>query len=188
MKRTCLHTITTFPEFSGNTDELKIGVNQNKSSEFSRYSAGSIKKTNFLRMKKIFCILSFVVVAMGYGCQQPSGLTANQVEGTSKWVMASYLDELNKGEYEKSLLHFLNNPVESRELNMNDYIAFADNSITNKKTIDSITLNDNVVADVENTIEMQLEITYSDGSKASKWVQMQQVDGIWKLTTRGSLF
>gem|GEM_PF-1033844 len=56
MKRTCLHTIT-------NTDELKIGVSQNKSCEFHP----TIKQTNYFRMKiLIFTILLIVF----WGCKK----------------------------------------------------------------------------------------------------------------------
>jgi len=139
-------------------------------------------------MKKIIYKSVIIMAVICFGCQQPSGLNANEVQGTAKWVMATYLDDINKGEYEKSLLYFLNNPVASGELSMEDYIAFADNSITKQKTIKTIALSEKASTDIENTIEMNMEITYSDGSNASKWLQIQQVDGIWKLTTRGSLF
>lgn len=139
-------------------------------------------------MKKSIYIFLFAMTAFGFGCKQSTGLMANQVEGTSKWVIASYLDKLNNGEYEQSLLFFLNPPVANGELTMNEYVAFADNSLTKQKTISAISLSEKVVAEINNTIEMYIEFTYLDGSNASKWVQMQQADGIWKLTTRGSLF
>jgi len=81
MKRTCLHKNTTCPDVSGigdqrklNTDELNIGDSQNKSCDPDNYrDHPAIRKTNYLRMKKVTSYIQLIVfiACVGYlsGCQ-----------------------------------------------------------------------------------------------------------------------
>lgn len=138
-------------------------------------------------MKSMYYVF-VMVMALMVGCKTGKSFNAAETPGTAKWVVASFFDNINTGEYEKSLELFVTSPVTAGEISLEQYIGFVNQSLSNNKSITKIGLIEEAVEETTEQLKITVQITYGDGSEASKWVICQQVEGVWKMTTRGSMF
>ncbi len=120
--------------------------------------------------------------------EQSKQLASSEKEGSAKWVLGSFFNLINNGNYEKSLTLFVKDPVKGGELSLADFKKFADKSLTKQKSITDLSFTEKPDEANPNSVEVTVHISYKDGSTVSKWVIVQNVEGKWKLTTRGSLF
>jgi len=138
-------------------------------------------------MKRFFIL--FFLSAFIFGANAQTFKMNNKRDlKTAKGVAVTFFRDINRGKYEDSLTLFKNDPVAANELSLEEYKRFVDENITNGRKIKKIFLTEKDVEDNENQLEYTITIFYKDKSEKEKWVVVEKVEGVWKLTTRGSLF
>ncbi len=138
-------------------------------------------------MKRFFIL--FILSAFIFGANAQTFKMNNKRDlKTAKGVAVTFFRDINRGKYEDSLTLFKNDPVAANELSLEEYKRFVDENITNGRKIKKIFLTEKDVEDNENQLEYTITIFYKDKSEKEKWVIVEKVEGVWKLTTRGSLF
>ncbi|MBP7553060.1 MAG: hypothetical protein KA885_06505 [Spirochaetes bacterium] len=138
-------------------------------------------------MKRFFIL--FFLSAFIFGANAQTFKMNNKRDlKTAKGVAVTFFRDINRGKYEDSLTLFKNDPVAANELSLEEYKRFVDENITNGRKIKKIFLTEKDVEDNENQLEYTITIFYKDKSEKEKWVIVEKVEGVWKLTTRGSLF
>ncbi|MBN2651858.1 MAG: hypothetical protein JXR63_05695 [Spirochaetales bacterium] len=139
-------------------------------------------------MSKFLFMFSVVSLFALSCCTEDQSFASREAEGSAKRVVASFFDFVNAGEYEKSLGLFKDDPVAAGEITMDFYKQYVDENISKGKSIKSIDLSDDKVDGEINQVNIEIDIDYKDGSEAEKWVIVEKVGDVWKMTTRGSLF
>lgn len=138
-------------------------------------------------MKRFFIL--FFLSAFIFGANAQTFKMNNKRDlKTAKGVAVTFFRDINRGKYEESLTLFKNDPVAANELSLEEYKSFVDENITNGRKIKKVFLTEKEVEDNENQLEYTITIYYKDKSEKEKWVIVEKVEGVWKLTTRGSLF
>lgn len=138
-------------------------------------------------MKRFFILIIFTTFLFGANAQSFKMNNKRDLKN-AKGVVVTFFRDINRGKYEESLTLFKNDPVAANELSLEEYKSFVDDNITNGGKIKTIYLTEKEVEDNGAQLEFTITIDYKDKSSKEKWVIVEKVEDVWKLTTRGSLF
>jgi len=139
-------------------------------------------------MKKRILILSMFVIFASAVMAQTMKIDAKKNLKTARGTVAAFMAEINSGRYEESLAFFKSNPVSSGEITIEEYRQHCDSNLTMNRQIVSLSLKEKINKKNKLLSDVTVVITYKDKSKAEKWVMAEKVNGIWKMTTKGSMF
>ena len=123
---------------------------------------------------------------MCFGCT--SSLSSGYKKGSAQWEVATFIQNINSGKHEEALKQFRVNPLENEEITVEEFKNFTSERITKGNTVTAIELTETPEEFDPNMIRVNVNFTYSDGSAQTLWVDAQNIDGVWKITTRGSMF
>lgn len=107
---------------------------------------------------------------------------------TARGTVAAFMAEINGGRYQESLLFFKSDPVGSGEISLKQYQQHCDSNLTRNRGIVSLTLSEKADPANKSLSKVTLRINYKDKTKTEKWVMAEKIEGVWKMTTKGSMF
>jgi len=136
---------------------------------------------------RILAFLMFLVFASGIMAQTVS-IDAKKNLKTARGTVAAYMADINSGRYEESLTLFKNDPVSGGEISLDQYRQHCDSNLSKNKEIVSLFLKEKIDPKNKTLSNVTVQIKYKDKSKVEKWVMVEKVNGVWKMTTKGSMF
>ncbi|PKL16241.1 MAG: hypothetical protein CVV49_17285 [Spirochaetae bacterium HGW-Spirochaetae-5] len=139
-------------------------------------------------MKIRILILSIFLISASAVMAQTMKIDAKKNLKTARGTVAAFMAEINSGRYEESLEFFKSDPVSSGEITLEQYRQHCDSNLTMNKQIVSLSLKEKTDPKNKLLSTVTVKIIYKDKSKAEKYVVAEKVNGIWKLTTKGSMF
>lgn len=107
---------------------------------------------------------------------------------TARGTVTAYMADINSGRYQESLALFKSDPVSGGEITFEQYQQHCDKNLTNNKEIVSLNLKEKIDSKNKALVKVTVQIRFKDKSKIEKWVMAEKVNGVWKITTKGSMF
>lgn len=120
------------------------------------------------------------------GCT--TSLNADYPKGTAMWELATFIDNLNTGKYDEAVKQLNVNPIANGELTLEEFQEIMSGKITNGGTVSKIEMSERPEEFDASTVRIDVDFTYNDGSTKRLWVNMEQSDTAWHVTTRGTMF
>lgn len=137
-------------------------------------------------MKRLIVILSMFAL-VSTGCR--SSFSSKYQKDTPSWAVAKFVENLNAGKYDEAVKLLNVNPIENGAIDAEDFKTYVDDCITKHCSVDKATVTGETPEDFDpETIKVDISLIFTDGSVKAAWVDAERVDGIWKVTTRGTLF
>ncbi|MBQ9469886.1 MAG: hypothetical protein IJU72_02910 [Bacteroidales bacterium] len=137
-------------------------------------------------MNRIRTVAATVALALLAACS--TSLNADYPKGSAQWELATFIDNLNTGRYDEAVRQMNVNPVANGEITIEEFQELMSGKVTNGGTVSKIELNEVPEEFVANTVRIDVSFTYKDGSSKQMWVNMEQSDTAWHVTTRGTMF
>lgn len=137
-----------------------------------------MKLKNFVTMAAVALLL--------VACSK--SLNSDYSKGTAQWELATFIENLNTGQYEAALKQLNVNPVASGDITVEEFQEIMSGRITHGGTVSKIEMKERPEEFDDRTVRIDVDFTYQDGSTKHLWVNMEQSDTAWHVTTRGTMF
>lgn len=137
-------------------------------------------------MKRIRLVAAATLLVMLVGCS--TSLNADYPKGSAMWELATFIDNLNMGKFDEAVKQMNVNPVANGELTIEEFQEIMSGKITNGGTVSKIEMKERPEEFDASTVRIDVDFTYNDGSTKHLWVNMEQSDTAWHVTTRGTMF
>lgn len=157
-------------------------LNEQKNANFVQLKSRQTIK--HMRRKSIIALAlaSLLLVA----CSK--SLNSDYTPGTAQWELATFINNLNSGQYEAALTQLNVNPVASGDITIEEFQEVMSRRITNNGTVAKIEMAEKAEEFDDRTVRIDVDFTYQDGTTKRMWVNMEQSDTAWHVTTRGTMF